>query len=96
MHHTPFCLTFAYFPDPSTPPILDPNHLEQRLSAGLLSVALNAQKELCVVQKAGDVPLEPDEVLRIVDIAVGKAKELDRLVEERLKEDIAGRNIEVR
>ena len=96
MHHTPFCLTFAYFPDAPTPPILDPNHLEQRLSAGLLSVALNAQKELCVVQKAGGVPLEPDEVLRIVDIAVGKAKELDRLVEERLKEDIAGRNIEVR
>ena len=96
MHHTPFCLTFAYFPDASTPPSLDPNHLEQRLSAGLLSVALKAQKELCVVQKAGGVPLEPDEVLRIVDIAVGKAKELDRLVEERLKEDIAGRNIEGR
>ncbi|KAK7696439.1 hypothetical protein QCA50_001096 [Cerrena zonata] len=51
MHHTPFCLTFAYFPDTSTPPVLDPNHLEQRLSAGLLSVALNAQRELCVVQK---------------------------------------------
>jgi len=92
----PFCLTFAYFPDPSTPPVLDPAHLEQRLSAGLLSVALNAQRELCVVQKAGGVPLDSNEVLRIVDIAVGKAKELDKIVESRLKEDWAGRTVEVR
>ena len=59
-------------------------------------MALNAQRELCVVQKAGGVPLSPDETLRIVDIAVGKAKELDRIVEERLKEDWKGRKVEVR
>lgn len=96
LHHTPFCFTFAYFPDTAIQAILDPTHLEQRLSAGVLSVALNAQRELCVVQKAGGVPLSPDEILRIVDIAVGKAKELDRIVEERLKEDWKGRKVEVR
>ncbi|KAI0919892.1 hypothetical protein AcW1_002971 [Taiwanofungus camphoratus] len=94
MHHTPFCLTFAYFPDPAILPVLDPSHLEQRLSAGLLSVALNAQRELCVVQKAGGVPLASEEVLRIVDIAVGKVKELDKIVEARLREDWAERNVE--
>ncbi|KAI0791305.1 ribosomal protein S5 domain 2-like protein [Abortiporus biennis] len=96
MHHMPFCFTFAYFPDPTTQPILDPSYLEQRLSAGLLSVALNAQRELCVVQKAGGVPLSPDEVLRIIDVAVLKAKELDALVAKRLKEDWDGRHVEVR
>ncbi|PCH34625.1 ribosomal protein S5 domain 2-like protein [Wolfiporia cocos MD-104 SS10] len=96
MHHTPFCFTFAYFPDPTILPVLDPSHLEQRLSAGLMSVALNAQRELCVVQKAGGMPLDQQEVLRIVDVAVGKAKELDKLVETRLKEDWAGRTVEVR
>jgi exosome complex component RRP45 len=96
MHHTPFCLTFAYFPDPSISAVLDPSHLEQRLSAGLMSIALNAQRELCVVQKAGGVPLEPDELVRIIDIAVGKVKELDKLVEERLAEDWKGRTVEVR
>ena len=96
MHHTPLCFTFAYFPDTTTQPVLDPSHLEQRLSAGLLSVALNAQRELCVVQKAGGVPLGPDEILGIIDVAVVRAKELDRLVEDRLKEDWKGRNVEVR
>ena len=96
MHHTPYCFTFAFFPDTSTPPLLDPSHLEETLSAGLLSVALNAQRELCVVQKAGGVPLASDEILRIVGVAVEKAKELDKLMEQRLKEDWAGRTVEVR
>ncbi|KZT03040.1 ribosomal protein S5 domain 2-like protein [Laetiporus sulphureus 93-53] len=96
MHHTPYCFTFAYFSDPATSPVLDPSHLEQVLSAGLLSVALNAQRELCVVQKAGGVPLAPEEILRIINVAVDRAKELDKIVEERLKEDWAGRTVEVR
>lgn len=61
-----------------------------------MSIALNAQRELCVVQKAGGVPLAPDEVMRIIDVAVGKAKELDRIVERRLQEDWATRHVEVR
>lgn len=87
IHHSPFCFTFAYFPDPETAPVLDPSHLEQRLSAGLLSVALNAQRELCVLQKLGGVPLSMENVLGIVSVAVDRAKELGKIVDERLKED---------
>jgi exosome complex component RRP45 len=76
--------------------VLDPSQLEQRLSAGLVSIALNAQKEICVLQKLGGVPLGADDVLRLVDIAVMKAKEMHNLVETRLQEDWAGRNIEIR
>ncbi|TDL23498.1 ribosomal protein S5 domain 2-like protein [Rickenella mellea] len=99
MHHTPFCLTFAYFSSPGTPTpiaILDPTRLEQTLCTGTLSIALNAQRELCVLQKAGGVPLAPDEIMRIVRIGVEKVKEIDRLVERRLKEDWAGRRVEGR
>ncbi|KIJ67446.1 hypothetical protein HYDPIDRAFT_84405 [Hydnomerulius pinastri MD-312] len=96
IHHTPFCITFAFFPDPAARPVVDPSLLEQRLSAGLLSVALNAQREICVLQKAGGVPTAPDEILRLVDIAVTLAKDLDGLVEARLREDWAGRKVEVR
>lgn len=70
--------------------------LEQRLSAGLVSIALNAQKEICVLQKLGGVPLGTDDILRLVEVAVGKAKEMNTLVEARLREDWAGRKVEVR
>ena len=96
IHHTPFCFTFAFFPDIRTPPVLDPNQLEQRLSAGLVSIALNAQKEICGLQKLAGVPLETEEVLSLVNVAVGKAKELHVFLDTQLREDWVGRKVEVR
>ncbi|KAF5319211.1 hypothetical protein D9619_008721 [Psilocybe cf. subviscida] len=96
IHHSPYCFAFAFFPDPTTAPVLDPSQLEQRLSAGLVSIALNAQKEICVLQKLGGVPLGTDDILQLVDIAVTNAKETHKLVEDRLKEDWATRKVEVR
>ncbi|PPQ77829.1 hypothetical protein CVT25_015323 [Psilocybe cyanescens] len=96
IHHTPFCFTFAFFPDIATQPVLDPSQLEQRLSAGFVSIALNAQKEICVLQKLGGVPLGTDDILRLVEVAVAKAKETHEFVEARLREDWLGRKVEVR
>lgn len=76
--------------------IIDPTRLEQTLASGILSLALNAQRELCVVQKAGGVPLDPDELLRAIDVGVQKVKELDAMVEAKLNEDWACRKVEVR
>ncbi|KAH9938788.1 ribosomal protein S5 domain 2-like protein [Epithele typhae] len=44
--------TQAFYPDSDTPPLPDPLHLQETLSEGLLTVALNAQREPCVAQKA--------------------------------------------
>ncbi|KAF8634679.1 hypothetical protein AX15_000780 [Amanita polypyramis BW_CC] len=96
LHHTSFCFTFAFFPDITMPPVIDPSHLEQRLSAGLLSVALNAQKDMCVFQKLGGVPLSSKDVLKIINVAVMKAQELHEFVEARLNEDWASRTVEFR
>ncbi|KZV95603.1 ribosomal protein S5 domain 2-like protein [Exidia glandulosa HHB12029] len=95
IHHTPLCFTFALFND-SLPALLDPSHLEETLCAGTMSIALNAQKELCVLQKAGGVAMEADAILKLLEIGVMKAKELDKLIEEALAADFATRVVEVR
>ena len=77
-------------------PVVDPSLLEQRLSAGTMSIALNAQREICVLHKAGGVPTPPDEILKLLDVAVCIAKDLDRVVEARLREDWVERKVEVR
>ena len=77
-------------------PVIDPSHLEQRLSAGLLSIALNAQKEMCVFQKLGGVPLSPKDILAILNVAVVRARELHEYTETRLNEDWASRMVEFR
>lgn len=61
-----------------------------------MSFALNAQREICVLHKAGGVPTAPDEIIRLLYVAVGIAKDLDKLVEARLREDWAERKVEVR
>ncbi|PFH48533.1 hypothetical protein AMATHDRAFT_149740 [Amanita thiersii Skay4041] len=96
IHHSPYCFTFAFFSDATIPPVLDPSQLEQRLSAGVTSIALNAQKEICVFQKFGGVPLLPKDLLAIIDIAVAKAQGLHQIVENRLKEDWSSRTVEFR
>jgi exosome complex component RRP45 len=89
LHHMPLCFTFAFFltDTPSPTLVLDPSQLEQRLAAGLVSVALNAQKEICVLNKLGGVPLKAEDLLGVLDIAVLKAKELSDHVDEALQED---------
>ncbi|VDB87089.1 unnamed protein product [Peniophora sp. CBMAI 1063] len=108
LHHMPFLLTFAYFSRATTLPsaataasdtvsaLLDPSLLESRLAAGTLMLALNAQRELCVVQKAGGVPLPQESITQAIDVAVARAKELEALVEARVKEDWVRRKVEVR
>jgi len=92
----PFCFTFAFFHDETISPVLDPSQLEQHLSAGLLSIALNAQKEICVLQKLGGAPLPREEILRLVNISVERAREFYTFIEARLTEDWLTRKVEVR
>jgi len=61
-----------------------------------MSLAMNAQRELCVLAKAGGVPMEPDAILRLLEVAVLKVKELDKAVEEALAADFGTRVVEVR
>jgi len=75
---------------------LDPVLLEESLAHGTLSIALNAQSEICVLQKNGGVPLDQEEVLRLIEVAVERVKEIEELVERQLKADWDRRKIEVR
>lgn len=43
----------------------------------------------------GGVPLDQSEVVRLVELAVEKAKEIEALIERNLKDDWAGRGLEV-
>ncbi|PVF97579.1 putative RRP45-exosome complex exonuclease [Serendipita vermifera] len=76
--------------------LLDPILLEETLAHGTLSIALNAQSELCVLQKNGGVPLDQEEILRLIEVAVERAKEIEALIERRLKEDWEQRTVEIR
>ena len=105
LHHTPYCITFAFYRAPEssageadTAPrmLLDPAGLEQRLSQGMLHLALTPQRELAVVHKAGGLPLAPGVLMGAVQVAARRAKELDAWLDVRVREDWARKMVEVR
>ncbi|GAA5969999.1 hypothetical protein JCM11641_000227 [Rhodosporidiobolus odoratus] len=95
IHHSPMCLTFAFFGEESLA-LLDPSHLESQLATGTLTLTLNAQSEICVLSKQGGAPLPADEIMRVVMVGVERVKELEERVGRALREDLAGRVMEVR
>ncbi|GAA5890244.1 hypothetical protein JCM6882_008766 [Rhodosporidiobolus microsporus] len=95
IHHSPMCLTYAFFGDDSLA-VLDPTHLESLLATGTLTLTLNSQAEICVLSKQGGAPLPADEIMRAVQIGVERVKELDEVVARALEEEKRRRVVEVR
>lgn len=93
IHHTPLCITFAYFE--SQPPILDPTYLEATLCSGTLTLTLNAQRELCVLSKAGGTPLAASDIMGVVHVGVERVRMMVRTMEEALERDRSERVVEV-
>ncbi|WWC92464.1 uncharacterized protein L201_007422 [Kwoniella dendrophila CBS 6074] len=94
IHHTPLCLTFAYFENLS--PILDPTHLESTLCSGTLTVTMNAQREICVLSKAGGTPLAAEEIMNVVKVGVDRVREMVKIMDDALEKDRDSRVVEVR
>ncbi|KAG0666682.1 hypothetical protein C6P46_004349 [Rhodotorula mucilaginosa] len=95
IHHSPMCLTFAFFGDDSLA-VLDPTHLESLLCTGTLTVALNSQSEICVLSKQGGAPLPAEDVMRAVMIGVERVREVDEVVKAALEAEKKRRVVEVR
>ncbi|WWC65328.1 uncharacterized protein I303_107946 [Kwoniella dejecticola CBS 10117] len=94
IHHTPLCLTFAYFEN--LPPILDPTHLEATLCEGTLTVTMNAQREICVLSKAGGTPLAAEDIMGVVRVGVDRVREMVKIMDDALEKDRENRVVEVR
>lgn len=76
--------------------LLDPTSQETQVSTGTLTLTLNAQRELCVLSKAGGTPLGVDELMKVVTIGVSVVREMTAEIEAALKADEGVRVIEVR
>ena len=77
------------------PPILDPTYLEATLCSGTLTLTLNAQRELCVLSKAGGTPLAASDIMGVVHVGVERVRMMVRTMEEALERDRSERVVEV-
>ncbi|CAD6948105.1 unnamed protein product [Tilletia controversa] len=67
--------------------LADPSTIEEQLCSSSLVFVLNAQREICVLDKAGGEPLPADVILASLRQAVGLVTEWSRAVDEALRRD---------
>ena len=74
--------------------ILDPSVEEEETSEARLSVALSSKKEVIInaMQKGGEEAFSPDEVLKIVDAAEKKYKEIEKDIFNKIEKNIKGKS----
>jgi len=67
--------------------IVDPIKEEEDASDARLSIALTKDKEIMInaLQKGGEEPLTQEEVEKIIDLATEKFKELQKVIENKIK-----------
>ncbi|KAK4690611.1 exosome complex component RRP45, partial [Lecanoromycetidae sp. Uapishka_2] len=90
LHH-PLCVTLNYF-ESGEKMLVDATLVEQQCSEGEVVVAANPQGEVCLVQKGGGGQVDALMLLRCVEMAVGKVKELGKRVDSALEADAKKRD----
>lgn len=76
--------------------LIDPTPIETTLCTSKMYVVANVQGEICVLDKAGGRPLGEAVILRVIEIARRRVKELAATMEAELQKDARDRVLEVR
>ncbi|KAF0341586.1 ribosomal protein S5 domain 2-type protein [Gigaspora margarita] len=84
IHHTPICVTFAFFENGDLW-VVDPSLKEEQIRRGDMIIAINNHKEICVLSKAGGLPLEMHTIIQCSKLAASKVD----WVREKIQDAIA-------
>lgn len=60
-----------------------------------MTLTLNAQRELCVLTKAGGTPLAVGDVMKVINVAIDVVKEMSRDIDDALKLDASARVVDI-
>ena len=93
MLHHPLCVTLSFF-NGGEVVLIDSTMLEQQMSEGEVVVTANRHGEVCQIAKLGGVPTDALVLLRCVELAVGKVKELSMIIAGALEKDSKEKNVE--
>ncbi|CDP15071.1 unnamed protein product [Coffea canephora] len=75
IHHLPIAVTFAFIGDENTV-VIDPTHFEEGVMGGRLTATLNANGDVCAIQKAGGDGVMQSVIMQCLRIASVKAADI--------------------
>jgi exosome complex component RRP45 len=89
--HQPLCVTFSYLEDEEIF-LVDANLAEEQVRQGEVIITMNRHGEVCQIAKYGGATMDPLAILNCTNIALQKVKELSKIIQTKLDEDVAKRN----
>ncbi|XP_010669946.1 exosome complex component RRP45A isoform X2 [Beta vulgaris subsp. vulgaris] len=84
VHHLPIAVTFAFITEDNIL-VIDPTYYEEAIMKGRMTVTVNANEDVCAIQKAGDVGIPPGVVMQCLRIASVKAADITNKIENAVK-----------
>ncbi|XP_015875722.3 exosome complex component RRP45A isoform X1 [Ziziphus jujuba] len=89
IHHLPIAVSFAFFGNESGM-VIDPTHHEEAVMCGRMTATLNANGDVCAIQKAGGEGVLQSVIMHCLRIASVKAGDIT----ENIKKAVDSYNIE--
>ncbi|CAD6506564.1 BgTH12-07993 [Blumeria graminis f. sp. triticale] len=96
--HWPLCITFSFYKDHSEGAsgedtvLLDANELEEHMREGSMTIGMNKHGEICQLVKLGGAPVDAASLLKCVNLASMKVKEVSDIIAKQLQEDAKKRD----
>lgn len=84
VHHLPIAVTFAFMTEDNIL-VIDPTYYEEAIMKGRMTVTINANEDICAIQKAGEVGIPPSIVMQCLRIAALKAADMSSKIENAVK-----------
>ncbi|XP_062173217.1 exosome complex component RRP45A-like [Alnus glutinosa] len=75
IHHLPIAVTFAFFSN-ETSVVIDPTHSEEAVMGGRMTATLNANNDVCAIQKAGGEGVLQSVIMQCLRIAGQRAYDI--------------------
>lgn len=91
MHH-PVCVTFSFYQGGEIV-LLDATLHEEQARDGEMIITMNEHGELCQIAKPGGVAVDALALLSCTSVALGKVKEITKLISSKLREDSTRRDV---
>ncbi|GMI65932.1 ECERIFERUM 7 [Hibiscus trionum] len=78
VHHLPIAVTFGFFDESIV--VIDPTHNEEAVMAGRMIVTINANGDICAIQKAGGEGVNQRVIMQCLQLATTKAVDITKQI----------------
>ena len=83
LHH-PICITFSIFHGGSAV-LIDATLREEQVREGEITITMNQHGEICQIAKLGGVPCDASSLLKCIQMAAVKVRDIDQFVSKKLE-----------